>query len=121
MVAIAFSIAVLAFALILGGGSDGGTGEKGSEDYGEMLEARLEELLSDTDGVGRCKVMITFECGERKIYEGSREVGSLPPKVLGVTVLCDGAGKPSVVRELTVTVSEMFDIGTHKVRVMKIN
>ncbi|MBQ8302714.1 MAG: hypothetical protein IJX97_04095 [Clostridia bacterium] len=120
---IALIVAALALILILLG-SGGGEAEEdlsGTEAYGALLEARVEKLLSDTDGVGKCEVMITFECGERKVFDGSREVGTLPPRVLAVTVLCDGADKISVKRELCDTLSEMFDIGTHKVKVMKIN
>lgn len=113
--------AVLVLLLLLGTDSEKTVEASGADSYGEMLEERVERLISDVDGVGRCKVMITFECGERKIYEGSREVGIIPPRVLAVTVLCDGAGRVSVVRSLTETLSEMFDIGTHKVRVLKIN
>lgn len=119
--AVAALVAVLVLLLLLGTDSEKAVEASGADSYCEMLEGRVEQLLSEVDGVGRCEVMITFECGERKIYEGSREVGTMPPRVLAVTVLCDGAGKVCVVRNLTETLSEMFDIGTHKVRVLKIN
>lgn len=113
-------IALAFFALLLFGTEVGDEAELG-DDYAGILESRLEKLLSDTDGVGKCEVMITIESGERKVYEGSREIATLPPKVLAVTVLCEGADSVSVVREITEAISAMFDIGTHRVRVMKIN
>lgn len=60
----------------------GGTGSKsgdeissvgsygtGQEEYAEQLEARLEEILSGVEGVGRVKVMVTLASSEELVLE----------------------------------------------------
>src|SRR5699024_4182026 len=63
-----------------GSGMAGGEGTKeeetGQEQTGEQdgaqsqppLQQRLEEIISQIDGVGECSVMLTFEESERSVY-----------------------------------------------------
>ena len=95
-------------------------GESLSE-YKERLEGEIASLCSDVDGVGKCKVFITFERGEQNIYKGSLVTESKPPKILGVTVICRGAGSDEVRHELTEMLTALFDIGSNRVAVLKLN
>ena len=109
--------------LSFGGGSDKESVAEagGLEAYGRALEERVSELCSSLDGVGAARVMITFSSGEQTIYEGTRAVGTKPPEVMAVTVLCEGAGSGAVVARLTEMLSSVFGIGTHRIKIMKIS
>lgn len=108
--------------LSVGGGQEGGGTQKAGEleEYGAAMEARLEELCSGLEGVGRSRVMITFSSGEITLYEGSRAVGKRPPEVMAVTVLCDGAESDLVVARLVEMLSSMLGIGANRVKIMKL-
>ena len=89
--------------------------------YKARLEAELSEVCSSVKGVGRCKVTVTFERGEERVYKGSSLIESRPPKVLGVTVVCKGADSDSVRAEIVDMMSALFDIGTNRIAVLKLN
>ena len=91
------------------------------EEYKVQLEKEVAKLCSDVDGVGKCRVFITFERGEQNTYKGSLLIESKPPKVLGVTVICEGAEYDSVRRELSEMLRALFDIGANRVAVLKLN
>lgn len=91
------------------------------EEYKEKLEGELTDLCSDVDGVGRCKVFVTFERGEQNTYKGGVIIENKPPKVLGVTVICHGADSDYVKSGLTDMITALFDIGSNRVAVLKLN
>lgn len=101
-----------------GGGTDA---EVALEEYKVRLEGELSELCSAVEGAGKCRVMITFSDGERLEYKGSQLIGSSPPSVSGVTVLCRGAGSVKVRGEITEIVSALFDIGANRICVLKLS
>ena len=107
--------------------SSGGSEEKDSEgtdslyEYKANLEAELEDICASVQGVGKCRVTVSFERGEEKEYKGSALIGSRPPKVLGVTVICRGADSDLVRSELIGMMSALFDIGTNRISVLKLN
>ncbi len=87
-------------------------------EYKEELEKRLEKLCSEVDGVGRCTVMVTFSRGEENTYKGSQLTESKPPRVLGVTVVCDGGESSAVRARLSQMLCALFDIGANRVAVL---
>ena len=89
-----------AVLLMLGGTLSGGDGTDFS------LEERTAELCSLIDGVGECRVMITY--GEDE-------------SVYAVAVLCAGAEAVSVRREITDLTTSLFGIGANRVTVLKIS
>ena len=97
------------------------TGVRSLEEYKAELEGELAELCSDVQGVGRCKVLITFERGAQSTYKGSNLIENKPPKVLGVTVVCRGADSDYVKSELTKMITALFDIGANRVAILKLN
>lgn len=112
---IAVGLLVMLFSL-------GGEGEKSSEslsDYKKQLEKEMEALCASVDGAGKCRVTVTFEEGERLEYKGSAVVGSAPPRVLGVTVVCEGGGSPEVRSDISRAMVALFDIGTNRVCVLE--
>lgn len=66
----------------------------------------LAALLSSLEGVGRCEVSIRYgEDGE----------------ILGVVILCDGAGNVQTRERVILLVSTLFHIGTNRIRVEKLS
>ena len=100
-----------------------GSTESAAEDslskYKRELEKDLSELCSSIDGVGRCEVRITFSEGERVEYRGTNKVSETPPKVLGVSIVCDGGGRADVRAAITECMVALFDIGANRVAVAR--
>ena len=46
-------------------------------------------------------------------------VKTLEPEIEGVAVAAQGAGNPEVVREIMNTVSVLYDVPVHKIKVVK--
>lgn len=72
-------------------------------------EERTAELCSLVDGVGDCRVMITYR-------EGDGE-----EQVYAVAVLCDGAESVQVRAELTELICSLYGIGANRVKVLHLN
>ena len=66
----------------------------------------IAELCSKIDGVGRCRVYITYE------EEGGR--------VYSVAVLCDGAEDVETRRDIVELFSSLYGIGANRISVLKI-
>ena len=90
-------------------------------EYKERIEDELAGICSSVKGVGKCRVTVTFERGEERIYKGSSLIQSKPPKVMGVTVVCKGADSDAVKSEIVGMMSALFDIGTNRIAVLKLN
>ncbi len=110
--------------LISAGGSETGKVSNSSvslSEYKEELEREIADLCADVEGVGRCRVFITFERGEQSSYKGSALIETRPPRILGITVVCRGADYDSVRRDITDMLTAVFDIGANRVAVLKLN
>ena len=120
-------LALLGIALILvssrGNGEDTNRKEKETSlaEYREALEAEIASLCSSVEGVGKCRVIITFERGEETVYKGTSVIEVRPPKVKGVIIACRGADKDAVRAELTDMMTALFDIGSNRVAISKLN
>jgi len=120
-------LAVLGVALIFfssfGGADkqDDGKEEKSLDEYKAELEEEIRSLCASVDGVGKCKVFITFERGEERVYKGSTLIEVKPPQVQGVTVVCRGADNDTVRCRITEMITALFDIGSNRVAVLKLN
>lgn len=75
-------------------------------EYGTDLEKRLENILKDMEGVGNVKVMITLKEDE---------------SVEGVAVIAEGGNNAVIVRNITEVVQALFDVDSHKIKVIKGN
>lgn len=91
------------------------------EEYKAELEEKIAALCSSVSGVGKCKVFITFSKGEEKVYKGSNVIETKPPTVLGVSVICRGADSEEVKYEITRMLSALFNIGSNRIAVLKLN
>ena len=88
-------------------------------EYKSQLENELSKMCSSVRGVGKCLVTVSFSEGESLEYKGSSLVGSKPPKVLGVCVICEGADKESVRASVSECMRSLFDIGANRISIMK--
>ncbi len=94
--------------------------ENSLSEYKAELEEELSKLCSSVKGAGKCVVNVTFAEGERIEYKGNNISASYPPKVLGVAVICEGAGKESVKADITECITSLFDIGANRVSVLRL-
>lgn len=118
---ILLGILLIIISSFAGDGDGASDAECSLDKYRIGLEEDLKSLCHSVEGVGRCKVFITLERGEQNTYRGSSVVETKPPKVLGVTVVCDGADRDSVKRDLTDMCTSLFGIGSNRVAVLKLN
>ena len=67
-------------------------------------EQRLENILSQMQGIGKVHVMITYQ--EKSNVEG-------------VVVVAEGAGNGVIVQKITEVVRALFDVDSHKIKVIE--
>lgn len=119
------------------------TEEDSLQDYKQRIQKELVELLEGVEGVGRAEVMLTVRASNEKVTlkdntnrgDGSEEetvliedsdrnsapyvIQEKEPELEGVVVVCDGGSDALVKREITDAVSALFQIESHKIKVMK--
>lgn len=116
--------------------------------YNEKLELRLESILAGMRGVGRVKVMITFDSTEEMIVASDEQISEnengsskskrpstvtsssgeeaivlkeLLPKICGVIVIAEGAGDIAVNMDIVAAVSTVLGIKQSNVQVFEMN
>ena len=104
-----------------GGKETGVKSEMSLDEYRAELERQVASICSSVEGVGECKVFITLERGEQNVYKGSSVIETKPPRVLGVSVVCRGAESDLTRRRLTEMLTALFDIGSNRVAILKLN
>ena len=70
------------------------------------MEKRLENLLQQMQGVGEVHAMITYRDDEQ---------------VEGIVIIADGGGDAVVARNITEVVRALFDVDSHKIKVIEKN
>lgn len=111
--------------------------------YEQKMEQRLSRILSEVEGVGKNKVMITLQSTSEKVIEKDKETDEMlqrettvywkvrdeenpyvkkeiTPKIEGVVVIAEGGSDPVIVQNITEAVQALFDVDTHKIKVMKL-
>ena len=79
------------------------------------LETRLEEVLSQVEGVGKVQVMLmTGEDKDSQSFYSTKE-----NVVTGVLIAAQGADNSVVSRNIVEAVMALFQIEAHKIKVMK--
>ncbi len=114
----------LVFLSIAGSSKSEGKSEKNTdtlEEYRQKLEEELVSLCTSVEGVGKCRVFITFEKGEENTYKGSTLIETKPPRVSGVSVVCSGGDSDRVKSSLTKMITALFGIGANRVAILKLN
>jgi stage III sporulation protein AG len=108
---------------------------------------QLAQMLSQIEGVGKVKVMLTVAEGEKTLYHSDEDVSSgdttssvrqetiivndsnrnqqalisqiLSPKYQGAVVVCDGAKNPAVKLAIVEAVSKATGLGADQISVLK--
>ncbi len=102
------------------------------------LETQLETILSQIEGAGRVRVLLTMDAGRETQYQtdgDSRDTvlvegadreerglvrQTLEPKYRGAVVVCQGAGNPSVKLAIVEAVSCVTGLGADQISVLKL-
>ena len=121
MVVLLFALGIMLIAISGATGNDAVENVPSLAQYKAELEDEVENMCSSVRGVGKCRVMITFERGEENTYKGSSLIESKPPKVMGISVVCRGADSLEVTRALVDMLTALFDIGSNRISVLKLN
>lgn len=113
----------------------------------ETLEERLETVLSQMDGAGEVRVLLSYETGEIKQYQMDEQIhtqqdesetqtqtvlldngsgGEAPitvktiyPTYQGALVICQGADRAAVRLNIVKAVSDLTGLGSDKISVIK--
>ncbi len=96
----AIILAVGFLLIILGSLNVGAPKSVGEED-------RIAEICAVTEGVGECRVMVTYSSDGDSVY--------------AVAVLCEGAESAEVRGRITEMICSLYGIGAHRVSVMKLS
>ena len=107
------------------------------------IPKELAQILSQIDGVGDVKVMLTMASGEETVYQTNTETtdGSCridtviitdadrkeqgliqkqnPPKYMGAIVVCEGGAKAAVKLSVVEAVSRVTGLGADQISVLK--
>ena len=70
-------------------------------------EERIAEICSAGEGVGECRVMVTYSDDGESVY--------------AVAVLCEGADSVEVRKRVSGMICSLYGIGAHRVSVMKLS
>ena len=103
----------------------------------EQMQARLQSMLNESEGVGETKVFLTFENSwenvvekddNQTVFEKDATGNQIPyvktqkyPKIGGVLILAKGADNPVVVQNIQEAVQALFQVESHRIKVMKMN
>ena len=78
----------------------------GSEDYEKNLGEELQQMLENTDGVGKVKVLVKTNDAK---------------EVTGVLVVCEGGDDKNLVAYITDAINGLLGVPVHKIKVMKMS
>ena len=111
----------------------------------ENYEEKLQKLLSEIEGTGKVRVMITYESGDEDVFafnkdesyekedgrysndyviidgekgETGLKLKTVYPKIKGVAVVCSGASDPVIKEQIVSLISALFDISTKNISVV---
>ena len=91
-----------------------GTEGDGSAAVTAGTEESISAILSEMEGVGECRVLISYETEGASWGSAGREV------VSGIVVVCEGGSSDAVKRRLTEALSSLYGIGTNRIKVEKL-
>ena len=116
--------------------------EEKSEDlkegvWQEQIQARLQNMLNESEGAGETKVFLTFENSwenvvekdeNQTVFQKDATGNQTPyvkmqkyPKISGVLILAKGADNPVVVQNIQEAVQALFQVEAHRIKVVKMS
>lgn len=108
------------------------------ETYREALEARIADICTQVAGVGQVRVIVSLAGGFEYVYAYDEKVSAAgtsrvyvtlgsgssqklvflterAPAIIGIGVVADGGGEPSIRNELTALLSSTFGIPSNRI------
>ena len=143
LIVIIISVLILIFLIFSEGGLGSSSKKNASyESYSITLEKNLEMLLSEVNGAGKIKVMVTVDGSEEQVYLKNSEtiiengvktvkesivlIGGKPylvktnnPNIVGVIVVCEGGDNLSVKVNLVEIITTTLSVNADCVRIIK--
>ncbi len=91
--------------------------------YSTKIESDLQSVISQIEGAGKTKVLLTMENSVEYVYleGGTTKTKEIEPLIRGVLVVCEGGDDPIVVERITDAVTKALDISTAKVCITKLS
>ncbi len=116
--------------------------------YVNNLDKELTEIISNIDGVGTCKVMITLKNTSESVYAKNSDISSADssssqndeyviyngtngdsplllkenfPVIEGVAIVCSGGDNVKIQEQIKKCVSALFNISSNRISVSKIS
>lgn len=91
--------------------------------YSTEIEKDLETVISQIEGAGTTKVLLTMENSVEYVYldDSTTKTKEIEPLIRGVLVVCEGGDDPVVVERITDAVTKALDISTAKVCITKLS
>jgi len=113
----------------------------------KSIEEQLSDILSDVDGAGKVKILLTIRAGEETLFQTNSSISNgsdtsstqittvtitssdkneyglirqiNPPTYMGAIIVCEGADSPSVRLAVIEAVSKVTGLGSDKISVLK--
>lgn len=91
--------------------------------YSTDIENDLQNVISQIEGAGETKVLLTMENSVEYVYlkDSTTKTKEIEPIIRGVLVVCKGGDDPVVVERITDAVTKALDISTAKVCITKLS
>ena len=98
-------------------------GEFSVKTYSTEIEKDLQTVISQIEGAGETKVLLTMENSVEYVYldDSTTKTKEIEPLIRGVLVVCEGGDEPVVVSRITDAVTKALDISTAKVCITKLS
>lgn len=98
-------------------------GEFSVKTYSTEIEKDLQTVISQIEGAGETKVLLTMENSVEYVYldDSTTKTKEIEPHIRGVLVVCEGGDEPVVVSRITEAVTKALDISTAKVCITKLS
>lgn len=91
--------------------------------YSTQIESDLQNVISQIQGAGQTKVLLTMENSVEYVYldDSTTKTKEIEPHIRGVLVVCEGGDDPVVVERISEAVTKSLDISTAKVCITKLS
>ena len=107
---------------------EAGTENSYEDEYEEAVERTNSQTVTESDKQGGKRETKEAQDSEATVYNSTSGGEQTPyvtkevnPKVEGVVVIAEGGGNAVVIKNITEAIQALFDVDTHKIKVMKRN
>lgn len=96
-----------------------------SEKIIEKDKESTSQSVEEEDSAGGTRKTKDNSFGETTIYKGTNENQTpyikkeMTPEIEGVIVIAEGGGDPTTIKNITEAVQALFNVDTHKIKIMK--